>query len=77
MKKSMQRLTDTQQEAVERILKKIDPILQGEDDSVAISALMFYVIAVIQEQQKLSPTDAAQYAAHHLKNYATMIGYGD
>ena len=72
----MDRLTDTQQIAIERILKKLDPILVGEDDGVVISALMFHVLAVIQKQQQLSQADAIQYAAHHLKNYAHIIGYG-
>jgi len=72
----IERLTQEQEIAIARILKKLDAILVGEDDGVVISALMFHVIAVIQNQQNLSPVDAVQYAAHHLKNYAHMIGYG-
>jgi PIN domain nuclease of toxin-antitoxin system len=75
MSMNMERLTDTQQAAIERIIKKLDPILDGEDDSLVVSALSFWMLAIIQRQRKVSEADAAQYAAYHLKNYAHMIGH--
>lgn len=69
------RLNEAQHADIERITKKIDAAVNGEDKSLTVSALTFYLLGIIQTERKFSQAEAIRYAIYHLKNFAQMIEY--
>jgi len=69
------RLNISQQAGIDRIVRKIDAALDGENKSLAMSALTFTMLAIIQVERKMSQREAIRYAIYHLKNYTHMIEY--